>query len=231
MNQKTIEKLQLIVRDNYESIASDFNETRKKPLWPALADILRDVQDRQSVLDVGCGNGRLLEAMSVKSIEYFGIDQSRELIALAQKNYPTYSFGVGDILSLGDITQKKYDWVTSIAVLHHIPGDELRQKALRELQVRMKDDGRIILTVWNLWQHKKYKHLIWQFAWQKIIGRHKMDFGDLLFSWKNQNDITEKQRYYHAFTVSGLRKLAKKSGLSIEKMIIDDYNYYLVLKK
>jgi len=231
MNTKTIENLQHIVRDNYESIASDFNETRKKPLWPALADILRSVQDGQSALDVGCGNGRLLEAMTIMNIEYLGIDQSRELIALAQRNYPTYSFGVGDILSIHNVTEKKYDWVTSIAVLHHIPGEEHRLKALRELKERMNDDGRIILTVWNLWRHKKYKNLIWKFAWQKIIGKHEMDFGDILFSWKNQDDVVNNLRYYHAFTVRDLKKLVQKSGLKIERLIIDDYNYYLVLKK
>lgn len=231
MDKNTQKELLTIVKDNYESIATEFDETRKKGIWPELLNLTKDVKDGDKVLDAGCGNGRLLEAFNDKKIKYLGVDQSENLITLAQKKYPNFEFAVADILDLGQINELDFDWVYSIAVLHHLPDQELRLNALRQLKNKIKDDGKIIITVWNLWANKKNKKLIWKYFFLKLIGKNKMDFGDILFHWKNEAEDVSKKRYYHAFTKWELMRLVKKAGLKIEKLYKDEYNYYLVLQK
>ncbi len=45
------------------------------------------------ILDLGCGNGRLLGALQEKKINYTGVDFSGELIKRAIENFPNGNFG------------------------------------------------------------------------------------------------------------------------------------------
>lgn len=231
MNKRTQKELLDIVQKNYERIASGFSETRQKRLWPELLGLFKKVKNEDSLLDVGCGNGRLLEAFLDKNIEYLGVDPSQELIAEAQKRHPDCKFVLGDILNLGKIKEHSFDYVASIAVLHHLPSKELRINALKQLRNKIKPEGEIILTVWNFWSQKKYRKLIFKFFLLKLLKKNKMDFGDILFDWKKDKDKFLSKRYYHAFTSGELRSIINKAGLYIKKLYKDKYNYYLVLKK
>ena len=231
MDKNTQKELLNIVKDNYENIAEEFSETRSKRIWPELIRLAQEVKNGDKIMDVGCGNGRLLEAFADKKTVYLGIDQSEKLIALAQKKYPDFDFRVGDILDLGKIAEVDFDYVYSIAVIQHLPDQELRINALRQLKNKIKDDGKIILSVWNLWASKKHKAMIRRNWLLKLIGKNKMDFGDILFHWKKEEDNVLKKRYYHAFTKWELKKIVKKAGLKIERLYKDEFNYYLILKK
>ena len=228
MDKNTQQELLKIVEKNYNDIAEDFHETRKKYLWPELLNLTQEVKDGDSVLDVGCGNGRLVDAFKDKEIKYLGVDNSEELIKFAKSQYPDREFSVGNILELGKIAQMNFDHVFSIAVLHHLPGEKLRIDALKQMKNKIKADGKIIFTVWNLWPQKKFVKMIIKFFLLKLIGKNKMDFGDVIFDWKR---VEGKRRYYHAFREKELRRIVKKAELRIEKIYKDKYNYYLVLRK
>ena len=250
MDKQTQEKLLALVKKNYEEIAGDFDLTRKKQLWPELLKLTGIVKDGDRVLDVGCGNGRLVEAFSDKKIYYLGVDNSEKLIGAAINNfqipitnYQTNSksqlpnksqisnlkFQVADILELDKISENNFDYVFCIAVLHHLPGEDLKIKALEQMKNKLKPDGRIVLTVWNLWSQKKFSKLILKYALLKIVGKNKMDFGDILFDWKNNKGEEISRRYYHGFTNNGLKKIAVGAGLKMEKLYKDKYNYYVIL--
>lgn len=233
MNKQTEKELLNIVSRNYEEIAKDFNETRNKYLWPELIKLSRIVKDGDKVMDVGCGNARLLEAWTGRDIKYTGIDNSKNLIKLAEEKYASESckFSVGDILKLGDYGEYDFDFVFCIAVLHHLPGKEMQIQALRQLKNKINDKGKIVLTVWNLWNQQKYEKLIYKFWLLKLIGKNKMDIGDILFDWKNSQGEIVSKRYYHAFTKRSLKKVIKKAGLKIDKCYKDKYNFYCVLCK
>jgi len=230
MDRKTKEKLLRIVKTNYEEIAEDFHETRKKFLWPELLKLTAVVRSGDRVLDAGCGNGRLLGAFQGKKINYTGIDASEELIKLAHRSTAAVNFVNLDILELNKLPVGDFDYVFSVAVLHHLPGQDLRIEALRQMKNKLGPGGKIILSVWNLWPRKKFRALIVKQAFLKIIGRNRMDFGDILFDWKNNRGKTVSQRYYHAFTKRGLKKIIKQVGLKIEKLYKDEHNYYAILR-
>lgn len=233
MNKKTTAHLLKLVGSSYSQIAEDFNDTRKKKIWPELSKIAANIDDsikEQKILDVGCGNGRLAELFHGRNIKYTGTDNCQELIDLAKKNYGNHFF-VGDILKLSFLKEHNFDYVFCIAVIHHLPGKELRLEALKQLKSKVKPGGTIVITVWNLWRQKKYRRLILKFWLLKLLKKNQMDFGDIIFNWKNADGQATAERYYHAFTKRDLTKLIKKSDLLIDKFYQDDYNFYLVLKK
>ncbi|MDP2708892.1 MAG: class I SAM-dependent methyltransferase [bacterium] len=249
MDKPTQKNLLEIVRRNYEDIAEDFDTTRKKALWPELLKLAGVVKDGDRVLDAGCGNGRLLQAFGKKKIEYVGIDNSKELIEAAIKNFqfsifnfqtnPNFQFSnkiqnakfvVADVLELDKLPERDFDYVFSIAVLHHLPGEDLRVRALEQIKNKLAPEGRIVLTVWNLWTRKKFLKLILKFGLFKLMEKNKMDCGDILFDWKNSRGESLSQRYYHAFTKHELKKIISLAGLKIEKLYHDQFNYYVLIK-
>lgn len=229
MNKDKQNEILKIVRANYEDIAESFDETREKPIWPPLLELLKEVKTGQSILDVGCGNGRILKDLSGRGVRYVGLDQSRALIKICQDKYPKYKFAAADIANLGAVAEYDFDWVFCVAVLHHLPGFDLRLQSLKQLKNKIKDDGRIVLTVWNMWSEDKFRKMIWRFFFLKLLRRNQMEFGDVLFDWK-RGGMTSK-RYYHAFRRCELKKLVKRAGLKIEKITRDRFNYYLTLTK
>lgn len=239
MDKQTEQNLLNIVKRNYQDISGQYNETRKKELstrlWHELIVFCKSIPVGSKILDVGCGNGRLLKAFKGKKIEYLGIDNSEELIDYARANYPLEEFRVGDILNLSSIPHVNYDYVVCAAVLHHLPGEDLRVRALLELKNKVSAQGKIFISIWNVWnrqwQKRRFRWLVIKSTILKIIGQNKMDFGDILFYWKNSKGEKVSQRYYHAFRKGELRRIAKKAGLKIERLYKDKYNYYLILTR
>ena len=92
------------------------------------------------VLDLGCGMGRLADAVSDKVKEYYGVDFSSEMIAVAKQNVRNnnchfYAMSVVDALSDPKITARKYDLVLMAGVSMYINEDELKEsyRLLRNL--------------------------------------------------------------------------------------------------
>ncbi|MFA5886890.1 MAG: class I SAM-dependent methyltransferase [Patescibacteria group bacterium] len=245
MKVATAKKLLALVKNNYQEIAVNFNTTRRKEIWPEIRAVAAPVKDNDRILDLGCGNGRLLEALKDKKIDYLGLDSSAALIELARQNYPNYKFLVGDILDLADIFKEpsrssinpiginKFDYVFCLAVLQHIPGGELRLQVLKLMKEALSARGKIMISVWNLWspvwKSKHYRGMIFRNYLFKIIGFQDLDFGDLVFPWKNIQGGIISERYYHAFTARELRNLAIKAGFRNIELTKDNFNYWLTL--
>jgi hypothetical protein len=58
-----------------------------------------------------------------------------------------------------------------------------------------------------------------------------MDFGDIIFDWKNNDGEIAGKRYYHAFRKRELKKIIKKAGLKTRRIYKDKYNYYAIITK
>ncbi len=234
MDKKTSDHLLKLVKNSYSQIAEDFSLTRQKPVWPELVKIVKNIDDslvHKTVLDVGCGNGRLAELFINRNISYTGVDNCANLLHLAKNKYQAEAFTEGDILELSQVPGHSFDYVFCVAVLHHLPGFRLRLEALKQLKSKVKPDGTIVLTVWNLWSQTKFRRLIAKFFLLKLLKKHRMDFGDIIFNWGGPVEGQKTERYYHAFTNRELKKLFKQADLKLEKSYHDQYNYYLLLKK
>jgi SAM-dependent methyltransferase len=110
-----------------------------------LFDILDEIKfDR--LVDVGCGDGRVLRELSNKyrNADFIGIDYSDRAIEFANVLNPELSFRAVDIRNAGFNTG--FDVATAIEVLEHIPPNEL-DSLLASISDALVGDGVFIATV------------------------------------------------------------------------------------
>jgi trans-aconitate methyltransferase len=210
MNKKLAENIMKETQENYEKFAEDFSSTRQKP-WPEFPWLKKYIENESKILELGCGNGRLLSELKDKHVDYTGIDFSPTLIKLAKKAHPKADFIEENITKFK--SDEKYNNIVCIAALHHIPSNTLRISTLKHWSKYLKPDGKLMVSVWNLWQKRYCKYIA------KAIIRHVLTLGryewtDCWIPWK-KNQKKPIMRYYHAFTLGGFKRLLKKSGYEV----------------
>jgi ubiquinone/menaquinone biosynthesis C-methylase UbiE len=186
-----------IIRNNlqktYDDISEEFDQTRKIQ-WPEFEYFKKFVKNNAQILDLGCGNGRLYDALGEKKVDYTGLDTSSSLIDKARLNFPDAKFKLGDMADL-DFPDDYFDIVFSIASFHHIPGKKLRKHVVYEMNRVLKPNGILIVMVWNLFQWKYIKEFLGSLFSFIIHFGLKYSWNDLWIKW---GDYPIK-RYYHAF--------------------------------
>ena len=216
-------------RRDYNQIAESFSRTRGK-IWEELKILEDYVAEDERVLDLGCGNGRLYELLRKKSADYYGVDASEKLIAIAKQRYPNAKFRVADALNL-PFLDNFFDKIISIAVLHHIPSQELRLQFLKEANRVLKPKGLFFLMIWNLTGFKK-SLIFLKYALLKILKKSSLDFGDALIPWGG-----ETLRYVHRFTIKDLKKIVRMAGFRVkeikilERPVTKESNILLIMQK
>ena len=187
---------------SYDAFAKTFSNSRKNMKWAEIDAILEDIIHswHTSILDIGCGNGRLLESLggtSIRKQEYLGIDSSIGMIEEARKLHGEDNFEVCDMLSLESIyTRGTFDAIIFLASFHHLETEDERIKVLKDIQKLLSPNGTVYMTNWNLREQTRYEK------------NHRWD-GD--FDIK----IWEFSRYYHGFTIEELDELFHKTGYTI----------------
>jgi SAM-dependent methyltransferase len=88
------------------------------------------------LLDLGCGEGRLTNALSTLSAHTQAYDISERAVERARSRFPHIAFGVGDMLDVltrPDVIDMPFDLVTVSEVLYYFQTDEERRLALSRL--------------------------------------------------------------------------------------------------
>lgn len=112
---------------------------------PHKAELIRRVvlSDGDSLLDVACGNGTLLGALSKKAdVHTFGVDLSENMIAAARARHPTGTFTVGPCTPL-PFANESMDVITVSCAFHHF--EEPRTFAAECLRV-LKPGGALYMA-------------------------------------------------------------------------------------
>ena len=212
MKKETAQKLLTFSEKEYDTYALEFSDSRPF-FWRELGFLKKYARTEHAILDIGCGNGRILNLFGNKNIRYTGIDSSKELIEIAKKNRGNRGrFLHANALSL-PFKDESFDTVFSIAVLHHIPSKKFRNTFMSETYRVLKPRGTFVFTTWNILQWRFFKvHAI--HTLKKLIGRSDMDFGDTILSFGQ----LKRERYVHAFTKKSLRRLLEKNGFTISSI-------------
>lgn len=202
----------------YDEIGTHFSRTRQKtygeegsPNWPVTETYLKKLRAGQSILDLGCGNGRLVAGLP-KGVKYLGTDFSKTLLSEAQKLYPEQKFVYGNVVE-PSMWKKlgKYDAIFCVAVLHHIPTRDQQLYILREAKKHLAKDGFLYLTVWNLWQEKfMQNHLD-----SAELKKHDKKWVEIPYNgkWK---------RFCVSFDIRTMTDLMLDSGWDIQEMFYAD---------
>lgn len=140
MDQKTEQS-----RSRYNQIGSKYDDSFDgrftQPFNQFLCDYL-PVADGDSVLDVACGNGRLLRMLSQKArINAYGVDVSEEMIASAKKMHQAgvYRVASADRIGFPDHT---FNFVTVCCAFHHFTNPDV---FLKESYRVLKSKGKLVI--------------------------------------------------------------------------------------
>ena len=202
-------------KDAYNRIAPYFAATRKR-LWPEFDQFRPYLRDGQRILDWGCGSGRMLMFLNRWKGEYYGLDISTELLAMARRNAQEWQpeCAVHFLCTASRQPSFKanyFDLQFLIASFHHLPTAKTRLALLKKLYSWCKPGGHICITVWNL-----------DTTWAKETGVKKgwenPSERDFLIPWRDQQGQEMCKRYYHAFTTEELSGLVSQAGFMVESV-------------
>ena len=132
-------------RKTYNKKAAKYDETYDgrvtQPIKQLLLETIK-VQPEQHILDVACGNGSLIAAISKKaSVQAFGIDISEEMIKVAKEKYKNISFEAAPAYPL-KFDDSSLDTIVVSAAFHHFE----KPKAFAEECLRvLKSGGKVYI--------------------------------------------------------------------------------------
>ncbi len=146
------------IREYYATIAQNYDQNRFGNSYGQFVHaresaILRRFLPKNlgKTLDLGCGTGRLTHFATD------GIDQSAEMVAIAQAKNPTKNIQVGDALAT-DFSENQFDAVFCFHLAMHLPKAEVGQ-LFDEVRRILKPGGVFVV---DFPSRKRRKLLGWQ---------------------------------------------------------------------
>ncbi|NTV24573.1 MAG: class I SAM-dependent methyltransferase, partial [Nanoarchaeota archaeon] len=158
-------------------------------------DLLRKVKklagtdQKKTIIDAGCGDGRLCFELSKGKSKIIGLDYSKKALAFARAFSPSVEFREHDLTKKIDL---KGDTVILMETLEHIRLNDV-EKVIENVAGMLETGGRLIITVpsKNLkladkhYQHfdeeSLKRHLSRWFNVEKIEGYHRKGFPKFMF--------------------------------------------------
>jgi SAM-dependent methyltransferase len=226
VNAATMERLISLYRRFYTDHGRDFSQTRGR-LQPGVIRMLDLLHGVESVLDLGCGNGELARTLSRRGHRgpYVGLDFSPPLLDEAQRE--AFSFPVQFIQAdIAELTMMSgglpvagmWSWVTAFAVLHHIPGLDLRLALLRNVHRLLDRQGTFIHSCWQFLSSPRLQRRVqpWEAA---ALDSGEVDPNDYLLDWRVGR---RGLRYVHHFDEAELAELAHMAGFEVLETFYSD---------
>lgn len=140
-----------------------------------------------SVLDVGCGVGRVSHLLHERGFNVTGIDVSEQLVENGQSLFPEIDFCISDIRDT-PFDSEMFDYVVfSFYGLDYILPKAERIKALREIQRILKPAGIVVFSSHNSW------HPLLPLSIRDLCSA-TMDVVDLYFRKKNHDRIFSRYK-------------------------------------
>ena len=201
---------ELNVANVYDKIASSFDRTRYK-VWLSVSKFLDSINPKinHTILEIGCGNGKNM--IYNEKLNIIGCDISEPFINICQeKGLNVFKSDQRKI----EKPDNSFDYILSIAVLHHLEKVNDRQIAIDEIVRLLKIGGKAIIQVWS------------NFKYSEQINENN----DFLVNWKNDDNILYS-RYYHKFEKDEFRKLFIKDKINILEFYEEKNNFICIIEK
>jgi len=212
----------------YDQFSASFSDTRHRA-QPGARQLVPDLKSAASILDVGCGNGTLACALAKSDYTgtYLGIDLSVGLLESARKilgqpEQGHYAFQQVDLSNPEwpcKLPADRFNALVSFAVLHHLPGEDLRLHTAQAFHTLVDPEGLVAVSVWQ-WQNspRLAKRVM---PWSEAgLEPGDVDEGDVLLDWRASDQVG--RRYVHTFTEDSLSRLAEQAGFKVTDSFYSD---------
>jgi SAM-dependent methyltransferase len=227
MKAETATRLLSLNKQFYQTFGREFSSTRQR-LQPGVQRILDTLTGDESLLDLGCGNGELARERMRRGQcgPYTGLDFSLPLLEVARHGWEDApaTFIRADLTTadwdkrLVTPIHQSFGLVTAFAVLHHIPGADLRLGILQKVHNLLSPGGQFIHSEWQFLNSEKLKIRVQ--PWQEIgLSDKDVDPGDYLLDWRSGG---RGLRYVHHFEEAELEALAVASQFRIGTVFLSD---------
>ena len=215
MKDKSAKKILSDFETGYDLIADKFSGTRAF-MWRDLGFIRDSVKTGDRVLDFGCGNGRLVGFLEGNYKKYVGVDISQKLIDIASQKYNSEKTEFvklsSDFYTL-PFKDNCFEIIFSIAVFHHFPSREYALEIAKELRRVLKPGGKIVVTVWNLWQKQFLRFGLKNLKRSDLES--KSDWRSFYIPFKAGEKVF--RRYHHPFKIGELNSLMNEAGFKTRR--------------
>lgn len=135
---------------NYEDPDTDAFWRRGEEVVQRMLDTVGlTISETDAIVDIGCGVGRLTRELAARATQVYGLDVSREMLALARRHNPALrnvEWLHGDGRGLGVLADASVDGCFSHVVFQHIPHAEVTLDYVRDMGRVLRRGG------WALFQ-------------------------------------------------------------------------------
>jgi SAM-dependent methyltransferase len=213
----------------YEHVAPFFGQiAERRSLYLQAVEqmiVARVPQASRSLLDVGAGNGLRAShiAQSAKLTDVVLLEPSAAMRKRAAGSLEIWPIKAEELQSAGpEFTARRFDVITCLwNVLGHVATPEARRAVLQNLGKLLNPCGALFLDVTHRYNARSY-------GWTKTIGRFLFDKlrpsernGDVTVTW--EVDGIRCSTFGHVFTDEEIRRIAGSAGLTVEEMLVVDY--------
>jgi ubiquinone/menaquinone biosynthesis C-methylase UbiE len=181
----------------YENNCNKFSDTRFC-LWDVVRDFGKQFKKDSYILDAGCGNGKNIyhfhHFQNISNI--VGIDKCLGLVNICKKKGYNVKEGIVECIDYSDNT---FDFVMSIAVIHHLDDENKRKQAIEEMLRVLKPNGKLLITCWA-YESDEYSK------------KKKFKIGDNYIKFNKENIL----RYYYIYDKTGFENFCKSVSENVE---------------
>lgn len=191
-DNKEKKRRNLIIQDEEPKIARILNWGLDYLIYnKVIVEIIKLIKVK-SILDFGCGDGRLLKFLEDILIDKVGVDYSKKALRFAYAFNPDVLF----YSKIEDIN-RNFDCITLIEVLEHIPDNEI-SLIFKEIYNRLNSDGHLIISVptTNVPLNPKHiRHYNLQLLKKQLSNKWKIKWFSYFSKVENSNIIIKKLKH------------------------------------
>lgn len=205
-----------ITKQTYSEASSEWNKKRTVS-WDEVSEFLDTIENKNKLLDIGCGTGRDIECAVSKGFDKnncIGVDYAQgQITELKKKGFN----GVCADMKQLPFEDQSFDTILCIASLHHLLTTSEQEQALLEIKRVLKKQGRVLISVWVPEQQyidSELRKQKWEYVEDNIVK--------VLFTYENK----KLERYYYLFKTEELINLLEKLGFQIKETRYENGNYF-----
>jgi trans-aconitate 2-methyltransferase len=164
-----------------------------------------DFNGSEFILDIGCGDGRITNAIShlIPNGKLIGIDASTSMIAEATKHAATNDKLLFLEMGAEDFSfMERFDYIFSFHTLHWVKD---KVKVFKNIYDHLKDNGKFIFIT---------------------SGRENQNIANVFSSNQWQNQLKGHGQKFHSTDEHAIKSMLQEAGLSIESLKAEYWSKY-----